>query len=112
MGIPSHSSSSSTIGIGVLFAFYRPRPNTGIRPQLTFGLMLAGAVGNLVDRVVFGQVTDFIDIVPWFIFNVADMSILIGLIGFAWDLPDVTARSLTRLGWRSLAVPSPPADPS
>ena len=102
----------STIGIGVLFAFYRPRPNTGIRPQLTFGLMLAGAVGNLVDRVVFGQVTDFIDIVPCFIFNVADMSILIGLIGFAWDLPDVTARSLTRLGWRSLAVPSPPADPS
>ena len=45
--------------------------------------------------------TDFIDVVPWFTFNVADMSILIGFIGFAWDLPDATARSLTRLGWYS-----------
>ncbi len=91
----------STIGIGVLSALYWPRPKTGIRSQLSFGLMLAGAVGNLVDRAVFGHVTDFIHIVPWFIFNVADVSILIGLAGFAWDLPDVTARSLARLGWYS-----------
>ena len=91
----------STIGIGVLSALYWPRPKTGIRSQLSFGLMLTGAVGNLVDRAVFGHVTDFIHIVPWFIFNVADVSILIGLAGFAWDLPDVTARSLARLGWYS-----------
>ena len=89
----------STIGIGVLFTLYWPRPTTRIRSELTFGLMVAGAVGNLVDRVVFGHVIDYIDIVPWFIFNVADVSIMIGLIGFAWDLPDVTARSLNRLGW-------------
>ena len=73
----------STIGIGMLIALYWPRPNTGPRPQITFGLMLAGATGNLIDRVAFGHVTDFIDILPWFIFNVADVSILIGLIGFA-----------------------------
>ena len=57
--------------------------------------------GAVIGTLVFGHVTDFIDVVPWFTFNVADMSILIGLIGFAWDLPDATARSLTRLGWYS-----------
>ncbi len=90
-----------TIGIGVLFALYWPRPKTSMRTQLSFGLLLAGVVGNLVDRLVFGHVTDFIDVVPWLIFNVADASIAIGLIGFAWDLQVEAARSITRLGWHS-----------
>ena len=90
-----------TIGIGVLFALYWPRPKTSMRTQLSFGLMLAGVVGNLVDRLVLGHVTDFIDVVPWLIFNVADASIAIGLIGFAWDLQAEAAQSITRLGWHS-----------
>ena len=85
----------STMCIAMLMALYWPRPKTGSRPQIAFGLMLAGAAGNLIDRVVFGHVIDFIDVLPWFIFNVADMAILIGLVGFAWDIPDVTARLLT-----------------
>ena len=87
--------TASATGIGLLVALYWPRPKTGARPQIAFGLMLAGAMGNLIDRLAFGHVIDFIDILPWFIFNVADMAILIGLIGFAWDIPDVTARFLT-----------------
>ena len=70
-------------------------PQTGARPQVAFGMLLAGAIGNLIDRVLFGHVIDFIDVLPWFIFNVADIAILVGLIGFAWDIPDVTARLLT-----------------
>ena len=54
----------STICITMLMALYWPRPKTGARPQVAFGLMLAGALGNLIDRVVFGHVIDFIDIVP------------------------------------------------
>ena len=77
----------SIIGIGVLMALHWPRPKTGVRIQVTFGLMLAGTVGNLLDRVIFGHVTDFIDVVPWFIFNVADVSILIGVVSFVWDIP-------------------------
>jgi signal peptidase II len=93
--------AASATGIGLLMALYWPRPKTGARPQIAFGLMLAGATGNLVDRVAFGHVIDFIDVLPWFIFNVADMAILIGLIGFAWDIPDVTARLLTEPQERS-----------
>ena len=92
---------ASATGIGLLVALYWPRPKTGARPQIAFGLMLAGAAGNLIDRVAFGHVIDFIDVLPWFIFNVADMAILIGLIGFAWDIPDVTARLLTESPERS-----------
>ena len=86
----------SAIAIGVLIALYWPRPKTSARPQIAFGLMLASATGNLIDRGALGHVTDFIDIVPWLIFNVADVSILIGLIGFAWDIPNVTAQLLAK----------------
>ena len=80
----------SVTGIGLLFALYWYRTRTGARAQVTFGLLLAGAAGNLVDRLVHGHVTDFIDVVPWFIFNVADVSILLGLVGFVWDIPEVS----------------------
>lgn len=93
--------AASAVGIGVLFALYWSRPETGIRSQLSFGLMVAGVLGNLVERVVIGHVTDFIDIFPWFIFNVADASIGIGLIGFVWDLQAEASRSLARSGWHS-----------
>ena len=90
-----------TIGIGVLFALYWPRPRTGIRTQISFGLMFAGVVGNLIDRLFLGHVTDFIDVIPGLVFNVADASIAIGLIGFAWDLQVEASRSLSRMRLRS-----------
>ncbi len=79
----------SAVGICLLFALYWSRSKIGTRAQVTFGLMLAGAAGNLIDRMVLGHVTDFIDVIPWFIFNVADVSILLGLAGFSWDIPNL-----------------------
>ncbi len=53
------------------------------REQMSFGLILGGAVGNLVDRVRVGAVVDFLDIgvgsVRWPAFNVADSAITIGV---------------------------------
>jgi signal peptidase II len=46
---------------------------------LAFGLQLGGALGNLLDRVLYGRVTDFIDFRVWpFVFNVADVAIVAG----------------------------------
>ena len=42
------------------------------------GLILGGAAGNLIDRVLFGYVIDFLDFRIWPVFNVADASITIG----------------------------------
>jgi lipoprotein signal peptidase len=43
-------------------------------------MMLGGAIGNLVDRVRLGRVTDFIDFPFWPSFNVADSSITVGIV--------------------------------
>lgn len=57
--------------------------------RLAMGLMLAGALGNVIDRLAFGQVTDFISIGNFAVFNIADASISIGvailLIGMWWN---------------------------
>jgi signal peptidase II len=48
---------------------------------LAVGLLIGGALGNLVDRIRLGHVTDFIDLPPWPPFNLADMAITFGVIG-------------------------------
>jgi signal peptidase II len=48
---------------------------------LPTGLLLGGAVGNLVDRVRLGAVTDFLKLPSWPAFNVADMAITVGVVG-------------------------------
>jgi signal peptidase II len=45
-----------------------------------FGLILGGTVGNLIDRLRFGHVTDFLDFKVWPTFNVADSCISIGVV--------------------------------
>jgi signal peptidase II len=51
-------------------------------PALALGLVIGGALGNLVDRVRFGAVADFLDfsglMFPW-VFNIADSGITIGV---------------------------------
>lgn len=50
---------------------------------LATGLLLGGALGNLIDRVHQGYVTDFIDFPHWPSFNVADISVTFGVISLA-----------------------------
>ncbi len=59
--------------------------------SICLGLILGGAVGNLVDRLHFGYVTDFIDIrlwndFHWPAFNCADASIVVGTFMLAYAL--------------------------
>ncbi|WP_166397465.1 signal peptidase II [Rubrobacter marinus] len=43
------------------------------------GLILGGAAGNLVDRILEGEVTDYVDLRVWPIFNAADVAIVLGV---------------------------------
>jgi signal peptidase II len=45
---------------------------------LGFSLILGGAIGNLIDRIMLGHVIDFIDLRIWPVFNIADSAITIG----------------------------------
>ena len=72
------------IAIGFIFVYYRQfRANVWMKVSL--GLLLGGALGNLIDRVLFQYVTDFIRVRWWFLrlrwwpaFNIADASVCIG----------------------------------
>ncbi len=59
------------------------------------GLILGGTVGNLVDRLRFGYVTDFIDVGIWPVFNIADSAVTVGVIIFAYSLLSL-ARAVDR----------------
>ena len=50
------------------------------------GLLLGGAIGNLLDRLIDGSVTDFIKFPDWPAFNVADIAITFGVISLLWVL--------------------------
>lgn len=50
------------------------------KPFYEFGLLVGGAAGNGIDRVVFGGVIDFIDVGWWPSFNVADSCMTIGVV--------------------------------
>lgn len=51
---------------------------------LPTGLLLGGSLGNIVDRVRDGAVTDFVQLPSWPAFNVADIAITFGVIALLW----------------------------
>ncbi len=88
---PSHSLVLTVFamiaGIIVLFfVFYGHRYFPWLESipiTLTFGLVIGGTVGNLIDRFRYGYVTDFIDFGYWPAFNIADSAVTVGVILFA-----------------------------
>lgn len=70
---------ASFFAIGFVIYFYRAHGGSGWLSQLNIGLLLGGAFGNLLDRLAWAKVTDFIDVGPWPIFNIADSSIVVGI---------------------------------
>lgn len=80
-------SAAASIAI---IAFHREITKMRSLERLAFGLILGGAVGNLIDRVRVGAVVDFIDIgagsLRWPAFNVADSAITIGVVILAFHL--------------------------
>jgi signal peptidase II len=73
--------------VALLFLVVRSRRT---RADLSFYLVLvlAGAIGNMIDRLRFGEVIDFIDIggknVRWPVFNVADSAVTVGVLLFLY----------------------------
>ena len=62
-----------------LVSFMLMRPGRGLL-WLPTGMLVGGAVGNLIDRVALGSVIDFIKLPHWPAFNVADISITFGVV--------------------------------
>ena len=68
----------------LLVFFVRERERRWI--WLACGLIVGGALGNLLDRIRAGSVTDFIQLPHWPAFNVSDIAITFGVLTLLWVL--------------------------
>lgn len=59
--------------------FYRRIAGSAVLVRLALGLILGGALGNLADRVRLGYVVDYVDLRWWYVFNLADSAIVVGV---------------------------------
>jgi signal peptidase II len=98
------------VAIGILYYFPRvPRAEWALRVAMV--MMLGGAVGNLIDRLTIGTVTDFISLGTFAVFNVADASISVGtavLVVAVW----ISERKEKKEALANQEQASQPADPA
>lgn len=82
----------ATLGaIGLIGHLYKKATDDQKALRWALALLLAGAVGNLIDRALWGEVIDFLHLhwqeaFHWATFNFADIYITIGLVLLVWDM--------------------------
>jgi signal peptidase II len=79
------------VGAGLLLVYAliirrRFSPLDNLLAWTALGLILGGIIGNLIDRLRLGGVTDFISIGWWPAFNIADSAVVVGAVLFAYSL--------------------------
>lgn len=66
--------------VALIIVLYYPKiPREYVWMRIAIALQMGGAVGNLIDRIRFGPVTDFIAVGAFPVFNIADASITVGV---------------------------------
>jgi signal peptidase II len=85
--------------LGIAIAWVVARRRAGLAQHVGYALVLAGALGNVVDRAMHGYVVDFIHLSHWPTFNVADIAVVVGVLLLV----------MTRK--RAPNAPSPPSAP-
>ena len=83
-------AASVVVSVGIVV--HVVRHPSDLRTDAILGLILGGVVGNGFDRLVYGTVTDFVNVHFWPVFNVADSAISLGvvalLVGYVLRKPD------------------------
>jgi signal peptidase II len=75
----------SILAVAIILFSLRDKKNTLIF-RFSLSLILGGAIGNLIDRIRFGFVIDFLDFRVWPVFNLADSFITVAAILLAWEI--------------------------
>lgn len=66
--------------VAVFIVFYYPQvPKEATLMRVSLAMQMGGALGNLIDRIVFGPVTDYISVLGFPVFNIADSCITVGV---------------------------------
>lgn len=77
---------AAIIGVLIISLYIRYLSLNSTLLRAGLGLVLGGALGNLTDRLRFGEVIDFIDLGFWPVFNFADSAIVVGTVLVAYSL--------------------------
>jgi signal peptidase II len=76
------------LGAAALFVFWLMRAESRM-VAASLGLLIAGAIGNAIDRIWAGAVIDFVSLHAmgfyWYVFNLADIAIVAGVLGLLYD---------------------------
>jgi signal peptidase II len=92
-GLPGARYLLFVVGIGALIIvaniLRKARPEAR-RLGVELGLLAGGALGNVIDRILYGRVTDFvvwrIGTHEWPTFNIADAALVLGVVGLLFDM--------------------------
>lgn len=75
--------------VSVLMWFWINKSSTGRLMTWSVALIIGGAIGNAIDRVLIGGVADFYSMHAfgfyWYVFNIADVAIVAGVVGLLYD---------------------------
>ena len=85
------------LALSGLVGYFALRPGRRLL-WLPTGLLVGGAVGNLIDRMAAGAVTDFIKLPHWPAFNVADTAITFGVLALAFTIESGARRGAREAG--------------
>ncbi len=69
----------TAVTVGAMLVFFARSGRRHPVLPVALGLVLGGSIANLIDRVRLGHVTDFLDLVAWPAFNLADTFIVVGV---------------------------------
>jgi signal peptidase II len=69
----------TAVAVGAMLVFFARSARRHPVLPVALGLVLGGSIANLIDRVRLGHVTDFLDVVAWPAFNLADTFIVVGV---------------------------------
>jgi len=76
------------VAASLLFAVWLARTQR-LLEACALGLLIGGAIGNAVDRMVYGAVFDFVSLhafgYHWYVFNVADVAVVVGVVVLLYD---------------------------
>ena len=80
--LPIFTILSILASVVIFIYLYKERFNS-LLPRLGLAMIFGGAIGNIIDRIIFGRVVDFIDVGlgvhRFYIFNVADSAVSVGV---------------------------------
>lgn len=85
-GLNSLFKVFSLAAVAAIIYFAWKHEEKGYMIYTALALILGGAIGNLVDRVVYGFIIDFIDLRVWPVFNIADSAITAGFLILAFNI--------------------------